>query len=377
MFRHLYIVLFLIQTLNCFAQNNATDDYIGFYQKVLSHHKNSRCAMYPSCSQYGKMAFNTYPFPKALILTCERITRCSHDAQYYDVTYQSGNRSLLDFPQEDFPTQLIHNRFQSPHTDVLKARKGRDDNLLFINHLINKEEYYPALLEIERLLFFGHQDNQLYKQKLLCYRGLQNYENGIFEYETQFPDSVKQNSGVLLQAALLYYCTKNTDGALQLTENARKRTVQPSDMQKANTLHGIISAQKGAYDTALADFRNNEGTPSFNPQNNAIILQLMKPKRKSPALARTLSIIPGAGYLYTGHKGSALTSLIVNSLLGYATYTSIKGGNYGVAGICGFLSVSFYIGNINGAGRSAIRYNRKKESEQIRKLETINNLFIN
>lgn len=375
MYRHIYILFFFIQTSNCFAQNNATDDYIGFYQKVLSHQKNSRCAMYPSCSQYGQMAFKTYSFPKAISLTCERILRCSHDAQYYDVTYQSGTRSLIDYPQEDVPTQIVHNRFPTPHTDVLKPKKARDNNLLFINYLINKEEYYPALLEIERLLFFGHKNSQLYKQKLLCHRGLQNYEEGIFEYETQFPDSIKQNSEVQLEAALLYYCLQNTDGALQIIENVRKHVAQPSDVQKANTLHGIISAQKEAYDTAFTDFRNNEGTPSFNPQNNAIIHQLMKHKKKKPALARTLSILPGVGYLYTGHKGSALTSFIVNSLLGYATYTSIKKGNYGVAGVCGFLSVSFYIGNINGAGRSAVRYNRKKRNEQIRKLEKVNNLF--
>ena len=78
---------------------------------------------------------------------------------------------------------------------------------------------------------------------------------------------------------------------------------------------------------------------------------------------------------YTKHKGSALTAFIVNSLLGYATYTSIKSENYGMAGVCGFLSLSFYIGNINGAGRSATRYNLKKKNEQIRKLERINNIF--
>lgn len=46
-----------------------------------------------------------------------------------------------------------------------------------------------------------------------------------------------------------------------------------------------------------------------------------------------------------------------------------------MAGVCGFLSLSFYIGNINGAGRSATRYNLKKKNEQIRKLERINNIF--
>jgi hypothetical protein len=321
------------------------------------------------------MAFKKFPFPKAISLTCERIMRCSHDAHYYDITYQYGYRSLVDYPHENFPIQIIHNRFQSPHTDILKQRSDRDKNLLFINQLINKEEYYPALLEIERLQFFNHSNIRLYQQKLLCYRGLKEYEEGIFEYETEFPDTAKKNTEVQMQAAILYYCTNNFNNVIKLTEEIRNNAKNPSDIQKANALDGILSAQNEKYDTALTSFYKNVGTSSLNQQNIHIINQMMKQKKKRPALARILSIIPGAGYLYTKHKGSALTAFIVNSLLGYATYTSIKSENYGMAGVCGFLSLSFYIGNINGAGRSATRYNLKKKNEQIRKLERINNIF--
>ena len=373
--RYIYIILLLIQASASFTQNIATDDYIGFYQDFLSSQKNSRCAMYPSCSQYGKMAFKNFTFPKAITLTCDRIIRCSHDARYYDITYQSGNRSLIDYPQDNFPTQIIHNRYQAPHTDILKWRSDRDSNILFINQLINKEEYYPALLEIERLLFSNQGDHQLYKLKLLCHRGLKEYEEGIFEYEVTFPDTIKKNTELQMQAAILYYCTNNFSNAINLTEKIRRDTVSFPDVQKANALYGILSAQNEEYENSLSCFNQNAGTSSFNQQSIDIIKQMMKQKKKNPTMARMLSIIPGAGYLYTQHKGSALTAFLVNSLLGYATYTSIKKQNYGVAGVCGFLSLSFYIGNINGAGRSAIRYNSKKKNEQIRKLERINNIF--
>ena len=373
--RYIYIILLLIQASASFTQNIATDDYIGFYQDFLSSQKNGRCAMYPSCSQYGKMAFKNFTFPKAITLTCDRIIRCSHDARYYDITYQSGNRSLIDYPQDNFPTQIIHNRYQAPHTDILKWRSDRDSNILFINQLINKEEYYPALLEIERLLFSNQGDHQLYKLKLLCHRGLKEYEEGIFEYEVTFPDTIKKNTELQMQAAILYYCTNNFSNAINLTEKIRRDTVSFPDVQKANALYGILSAQNEEYENSLSCFNQNAGTSSFNQQSIDIIKQMMKQKKKNPTMARMLSIIPGAGYLYTKHKGSALTAFLVNSLLGYATYTSIKKQNYGVAGVCGFLSLSFYIGNINGAGRSAIRYNSKKKNEQIRKLERINNIF--
>lgn len=322
--RYIYIILLLIQTSASFTQNIATDDYIGFYQDFLSSQKNSRCAMYPSCSQYGKMAFKNFTFPKAITLTCDRIIRCSHDARYYDITYQSGNRSLIDYPQDNFPTQIIHNRYQAPHTDILKWRSDRDSNILFINQLINKEEYYPALLEIERLLFSNQGDHQLYKLKLLCHRGLKEYEEGIFEYEVTFPDTIKKNTELQMQAAILYYCTNNFSNAINLTEKIRRDTVSFPDVQKANALYGILSAQNEEYENSLSCFNQNAGTSSFNQQSIDIIKQMMKQKKKNPTMARMLSIIPGAGYLYTKHKGSALTAFLVNSLLGYATYTSIK-----------------------------------------------------
>ena len=59
----------------------------------------------------------------------------------------------------------------------------------------------------------------------------------------------------------------------------------------------------------------------------------------------------------------------------YATYTSIKSDNYGVAGIMSFFSLSFYIGNINGAARSAKRYNEKTKNDIISEIERINNIF--
>jgi hypothetical protein len=106
-----------------------------------------------------------------------------------------------------------------------------------------------------------------------------------------------------------------------------------------------------------------------------IVEQLKNFKYKKPALAKWLSIIPGVGYYYAGHKGAALTSFIVNGLLIYATYSSVVSENYGLAGLVGLVSLSFYIGNISGAGRSAIRFNEKTRSKYLGELERINQIY--
>ena len=373
----LFISYILIHiALGCLSQTHATDDYIRFYQKELSLHKNSRCAMYPSCSRYAQMVFSEYPFFQAIQLTSDRLMRCSHDTRFYDITYKYGYKSLIDLPSEQYDPYLINNRFINPYTDLLKPKEGRSGNKLLISNLINNEYYQLALLEAERCIFFGSKDPFYYKSKLLCLRGLKDYEKGIFEYEVSFPDDLKSEPSIQYQLALLYYCLGNYEKVLAICGNMNTFKNTNVDL-----LNGIIAlcattqARLGLYNEAIQNFNSIYGLQKS--QNYAVVSGLKSQRYKSSALAKTLSIIPGVGYLYTNHTGSALTAFMINCILGYATYTSIKKGNYGAAGLFGFFSLSFYIGNINGAGRSANRYNQRIREQNIRKLETINHIFIN
>lgn len=386
MYKFSLFILFLWLIPKAVAQpdkGNAADEYIGFYQKFLSNQKNSRCAMYPSCSSYGKMVFKEKTFMEAITLLTDRIIRCSHERSLYDITYEYGYRSAIDYPYyKSAPRHLLYNKYVLPHVDCLRINKDTVDVLPFINYLINREEYQSALIEIERTLFYHkHSSNPiLYTNKLLCYRGLNEFEKGIFEYETEYPEYVKNMATVNMQVALLYYLTSNNQKASAVLDKVVKKDTVMDIQRRAYVLKAIIALKEGQFQTAELMFRE---IPSLNmnkvlcESNLNILVNIKDQKKKSPSLARMLSIIPGGGYLYTNHKGSALTAFVINSLLGYATYTSIKSKNYGVAGVCGFLGLSFYIGNINGAGRSAIRYNERKFDTYVRKLESNNHIFIN
>ena len=386
MYKYSLFILFLWVIPKAMAQSdrgNATDEYIGFYQKFLSSQKNSRCAMYPSCSSFGKMVFKEKPFMEAITLLTDRIMRCSHERNLYDITYEYGYRSAVDYPYyKDVPAHLLYNKHQLPHVDVLKIGQTSDDVLPFINHLINKEEYQSAMIEIEKKIFFDKQclNPTFYVNKLVCYRGLGDYEKGIFEYEVEFPNFTKNVDAVNVQVALLYYLTSNNQSALRVLERVLAKGVTTESQEKAHILKAIINLKEGNIQEGDSMFHevSSWGVNKELYESNLNILRNMKEqKKKSPSLARIFSIIPGGGYLYTNHKGSALTAFVINSLLGYATYTSVKSKNYGVAGVCGFLGLSFYIGNINGAGRSAVRYNERRYNECIRNLESNNHIFIN
>ena len=46
------------------------------YQLVISPHFPSCCRFVPTCSEYGRIAFERYGFKKGFVLTAKRILKC-------------------------------------------------------------------------------------------------------------------------------------------------------------------------------------------------------------------------------------------------------------------------------------------------------------
>jgi len=70
---------------------------INFYQEYISPVGGKRlCPMYPSCSQYAKLAFNKYPPYVAFYKTCERLLRCGQELSYYETIKIGDNVSWYD-----------------------------------------------------------------------------------------------------------------------------------------------------------------------------------------------------------------------------------------------------------------------------------------
>ena len=90
--------------------------------------------------------------------------------------------------------------------------------------------------------------------------------------------------------------------------------------------------------------------------------------QKSPALAGTLAVIPGAGYLYCGRYKDALIALLVNGGLIWAAYESFSNDLYALGSVITFVEIGFYAGNIIGSVASAHKYNRKNEQQWIKHL---------
>ena len=360
-------------------EDSALSDYVRFYQDFLHRESgNGICAMYPSCSHYGLVVFKDCYFPKAMTLMADRMIRCGHDFNAYDLTLQDGQLLLLDLPpyMEDIGEYIYKNRDYYAYTDQTTAP---DSSLIFINRLINNQMYREALFEIERLIFRQQSTaEQLFVNKLICYKGLDLPERAIYDYEMRFPASARCLPNVKFEMIDILLSVGNNKMAQKLlaeipdnsdcTVNARKYAWQ-----------GLLYTKEEKWNEAAKAFEKlARAAPNMerDRRNLHLIDDAATFPRKKCGMAAALSIVPGLGYLYTKRPKSALTSLAMNALLGYAVYTSVKKKNYGAATLFGVFNLSFYVGNISGAGRSARQYNQRK-LEKIQSALYKNNQFIN
>lgn len=365
------------------ATDGAVDDYINVYQQYLSGLKNTRCSMYPSCSNYAKMVFKDNSFPLAMVLTADRLTRCSHDLDIYQTTYVYGFPAAIDYPKNQNAPDGILPNLKSQPTFVGNSFEtdSTSRSLRFIAFLINQKNYQGALTEIDRILFEdGHPSScDIYAYKLKCYEGLNRYQDGIMSFEQFFPDSAKNQYLTVFNVAHLYDLIDNEDIPLKYYNKAASLYSSNKEYAHPFSELGIIYAEQKQYGDARSAFLekyliDNNYDAYISSLNIIQDLESCKKKKKSVAIA--LSIIPGGGYIYTRQPKNALTALIINSVLGYASYTSFKNKNYGLGIIMSTLTLSFYTGNIFGAGNSAKLYNNSNERKTLVKLRVLNP-FIN
>lgn len=359
----------------------AARDYIGIYQKYLSGLKHTRCPMYPTCSQYGMMAFADHPFHEAMILTADRLLRCSGHPDFYPTLIDGPNSGQqLDYPaSRPIPSSVVTSIPTPVAADNIIPTDSVSRSIQFTNTLINQHCYASAMLEIDRLLY---EDSSLqhvpalYLNKLRCFEGMRQYTDGLLFYEQRMPDEIKANYKVKYTAAHLYDLIGDYSKSIDLYQQASlvwdSNEVHPyGELAKLYAQQAMFNDAKAALEHKCALDNNLTAFAS----SSAALSRLEKATHKDPTTAMIFSIVPGGGYLYTEQPRNALVSLLVNGVLAYAVYTSIKTENYGLGIILGAFSISFYGGNIVGSGASATRYNDKIKRDAITELRNTNPFY--
>ena len=244
----------------------------------------------------------------------------------------------------------------------------------FADFLYEQGDYLRAVGEYQRYLFYQpRESDEIYYRIGICYRLGGKSDGAIRTFEEflrTYPDSRLAN-GAHYQIGVSYFLTEQfrqsvnyLDAALPHIADVRYRAVS----QELIGLSYLM--QKRWHDaennfTVLRESDVAEVAESAKLYHNYAVQGAQLPNR-SPLLAGILStILPGAGRLYTGRIGAALTSLVTVSVTGWQAYdgfrrdgmSSVKGWGFGALGGI------FYAGNIYGSVISARVYNRHVEDE--------------
>jgi outer membrane protein assembly factor BamD (BamD/ComL family) len=252
-------------------------------------------------------------------------------------------------------------------TIVIKA----DDQFQFAQRYFEKEEYYRAVGEYERFIYFFPQDPRV---ALARYKIGLSYLNGErFTEAVQAFDAVIEKHGNTDLATQAYF--KMSESYVKLKQFGKALTAlkslikQCSDLNVKDQAHykqGWINLEMDEWEKAQASFdkisSRNRDTYRLKQLSEDINKREFL-KIKNPATAGWLAVIPGAGHLYCERYRDALIAFLLNGAMIYAAYEAFDHDNEGLGGLITFFEIGLYGGNIYSAVNSAHNHNRKQKKD--------------
>ena len=263
----------------------------------------------------------------------------------------------------------------APHVGMCDVADGRgaepgtllecSDQIRFADALREEGDYYRAITEYKRVLHFCPDDSLSARARAGIGETL--YEAGRYELVLDWYRRLGEDAGsprAELLAGRSLFRLGRYDGVIDLLSPQRRRAVSLEQASEASYYTGLSQIRIGELRQAEGSLALvDEASPYSDRARQYLDLLRREPRpnRKSPGVAAALAVVPGAGYVYAEHYGTAFASLIVNGLLGWATVDAFHDGNDGAGGFYALLAVGFYLGNITGSAQSADRYNAYQE----------------
>lgn len=257
---------------------------------------------------------------------------------------------------------ILYFAFSIASAQKLQDLPGDNEELkkqfIFAQELYNNENYFDAITELKRLLFFDKNGEYNYSAKEMiaqCYKQGAKFTDAMIWFtkaEMNVPDT-PHLIHIKLEKIKINILRRNISQALAALDSLNK--VYP------DTNH--INYWKGwAY--AFADDWHNAEVYFSRTKYGDELRQLSEKTDSDKYNVRFAKIIsyflPGAGQAYTGHYFSGLLSLGWNLLWGYTTVTAFQAERIfdGVM-VANFLWLRFYTGNTYNAEQFAIEENQK------------------
>ncbi|NVL90254.1 MAG: outer membrane protein assembly factor BamD [Desulfobacterales bacterium] len=247
----------------------------------------------------------------------------------------------------------------------------------FAEHYFQKGEYYRAIGEYERLIYFfpKAKEVELAKYRIgLAYLKGERYQEAIQAFKLLTDEY--QNSAYAIKSYFgiseAYVCLKHYDEALINLDNLMTIAPDQESKDEANYQCGWVYLEKGSWENAEICFDKISSQNREKYRLKQLSEELEKKKllkRKDPAAAGLLAVVPGAGHVYCERYKDALVSFLANGALIFAACEAFDHDQNVLGGIITFVEVGLYSGNIYSAVSSAHKYNRDEKNRFLRYLK--------
>jgi tetratricopeptide (TPR) repeat protein len=259
---------------------------------------------------------------------------------------------------------LLNNAWAAPL--VIDAQK----QLAYARSLYEEGQYRQAADEFERFAFFFPDDPQQPLAVFSAGRSFLQARESMLAMQ-RFQQLMTENANMSeleVEARFMmvecYLMLKSPDQAISLLDHLADRSTDTVIKDRAYLRMTWILIDQLNWQGAHRSLSHI--SPNGRERRDITILDRELTRsdtiaHKSPALAGTLSIVPGGGQLYCGRYQDALAALVVNGGLFWASYESFDNDLNALGGMLAVVGIGFYTANIYGAISSAHKYNLRQQ----------------
>jgi TM2 domain-containing membrane protein YozV len=244
----------------------------------------------------------------------------------------------------------------------------------FAQSLFEAEEYYRAIGEFQRFLFFQPEHPLASEAQLKIGLGFFCGERWAQAYEVFRQVAQAAPDPSIRPMATLWMAETRAQGgddpqAIRLYREAMTEYRGTPVAERAAYLMGWSLLRQRQWIQARQAFAEVGAQSFYHASAQRLAAALNPPPslpQRSPMLARALStVVPGAGQIYTGHPLDGLIGLGVHGALIAGATAAVMAGLEGAAGIDAFFTWGFYQTQMSNAAVSAREFNVQAEERFI------------
>jgi tetratricopeptide (TPR) repeat protein len=247
----------------------------------------------------------------------------------------------------------------------------------FADSLYSQKDYYRAITEYERVIFFYPQ-HPLAKvanfQIAESYFKGEKYDQAINLFDKLAKDNPGEETGIksLFRLGEVHYQKSDFEKAKSTFIQFADKYPKDGRVDSARMKIGWSSLSQGDWNKAVEEFQAVSVESPLHGQAEGLAEEAkhyLEIPKKSPALAGVLSgVLPGAGQLYINKPRDSLISFLLNGAFIWASAESFRHHNNTTGGVLLFFEAGWYMGNIYNAVNGAKKYNLRAEDSFLDKL---------